>query len=281
MRVAVTGATGLVGHWIAGELLAAGHDVVAAGRRPAAHAGARHLPWALGQAPDLAGCDALVHAALSHLPGRYRGGEGGDPEGFRRLNGEGTVALFEAAAAAGVGRIVLVSSRAVYGAYPPGTALHEGLAPRPDTLYGAVKLEAEAALAALAGVTGTSLRATGVFGQPPRGPHKWQPLFERLGRGAPCPPRIGTEVLAADLARAVGLVLEAPPEAVRGALNVSDLVLDRRDLVAEYAAATGRDLPLPPASDPATVSAMTTDRLRGLGWRPAGLAGLRAFLARV
>ncbi|KAA9008229.1 NAD-dependent epimerase/dehydratase family protein [Histidinibacterium aquaticum] len=276
MKIGVTGASGLVGHPLAAGLLARGHEVVSLGRRPPTGLRTEHRPYTLdAPPPDLAGLDALVHAAFSHVPGRYRGGEGDDPEGFRRLNEIGTLRLFEAAGRAGLGRVVFLSSRAVYGDYPPGTALSEDLPPRPDTLYGEVKWRVEGALAALP-LTGVSLRATGVYGPPPPGArHKWADLFDRFARGEEIAPRAGTEVHADDLAEAVHLVLTT---GASGPYNVSDLRLDRRDLLALYAETHGLDRPLPPRAG-VEVSEMRTDRLRALGWSPRGWEGLREVVA--
>ena len=91
-------------------------------------------PWDLADpAPRLPPADALVHLALAHVPGAYRGGEGDDPAGFRRLNLDGTLRLFDAA---GPARIVFLSSRAVYGDHRRGETLRETDAPAPDSLYG-------------------------------------------------------------------------------------------------------------------------------------------------
>lgn len=283
MRVGVTGASGTVGHWIAAGLLAAGHGVMALGRRRSRHAGAEFRPFELGgPAPDLAGLDALVHAAFSHVPGRFRGGEGDDPAGFARLNRDGTVRLFEAAKAAGVNRVVFLSSRAVHGGWPPGTALHEGLEARPDTLYGEVKVAAERALAALSAPSfaGVSLRATGVYGPPVPGlPHKWQPLLDAFARAEAIAPRAGTEVHAGDLAAAIRLLLEADTGArVRGVVHCSDILLDRRELLAEWSALTGATGPLPERCDTGQVSVMRADRLHALGWQPRGRQGVTEVL---
>ncbi|WP_116130921.1 NAD(P)-dependent oxidoreductase [Tropicimonas sp. IMCC34043] len=287
MRIAVTGGTGLVGRFVVEAALAAGDEVVVLGRtappenffsRPV-----RFLAHDLrAQAPALDKFEALVHAAFSHLPGRYRGGEGGNPEGFLADNLEGSLRLFRAAKAAGVRRAVFLSSRAVYGAYPPGTALNEATEPRPDTLYGEVKLRAERSLAALCGpgFATVSLRATGVYG--PAGPgqrHKWQDLFEAFARGEAIAPRVATEVHGADLAAAVRLALHADPAAVSGQVfNVSDILLDRRDLLGEVARLTGTSAPLPPRADATKVNAMECDRLLALGWRPGGMDRLRDSL---
>jgi nucleoside-diphosphate-sugar epimerase len=284
MRIAVTGATGFIGHHTVAHLLGTGHDVTALGRRPSPHAAARFSPFELdGPAPDLRAHDVLVHAALSHVPGRYRGGEGDAPDAFLRRNLAGTLRLFEAARERGVPRILFLSSRAVYGDYPPGTPLHEDLPPRPDTLYGDVKLRAEEVLSRLAapGLTVASLRVTGVYGPPVPGlPHKWARLLDDFARGRPITPRAATEVHVDDLAEAIRLLATADPAALAPQVfNVSDFTLDHRDLLADYAALTGIAAPLPPCADPAAVSAMTTDRLRSLGWMPSGRARLRETLA--
>lgn len=260
MRIALTGATGIVGGFLARAIRAAGHDL-------------NPLPgYRLGDAPDLAGHDALVHAAFAHAPGRYRGGEGDDADGFRRLNLDGTLRLFEAAAKSGVGNIVFLSSRAVHDGHPPGTVLTDELPAAPTNLYGAVKAEAEAALAALP-LHGVSMRATGVYG--PGKANKWRGLFADYRAGRPVPPRVATEVHGDDLGQAAMLALrsEAPP-----VLNVSDLVLDHHDLLAEVARLTDCHHPLPPRADASTVRIADCSGLAALGWRPGAMDLLRATL---
>ncbi|TNC68816.1 NAD-dependent epimerase/dehydratase family protein [Rubellimicrobium roseum] len=263
MRIALTGATGLVGQFIAARILAQGHALVALGRQPSPHGGT-HRPWRLHGPAPLDGCDALVHAAFVHVPGRYRGGEGDDPAGFLRANLDGTLRLWEEARGL---PIVFLSSRAVYDGLPSGTILTEDLPLAPDSLYGQVKLAAETALHARGGA---SLRATGVYGPPAPGQrHKWADLFDAVARGEPVAPACGTEVHGDDLARAVLLLLDAPP----GPWNCSDLLLDRRDLLDRWTRRTGVAGPLPPRSD-RRPNVMDCSRLRALGWTPGGEAAL-------
>lgn len=295
MTVLVTGGTGLVGRFIVEGLIESGRAVVVAGRTPPRpgqfSAPVAFRPFSLDPdaiTPDLlAGCDTLVHAAFHHKPGRYRGGEGNDPETFLRCNVEGSAALFEAAHEAAVSRAVFLSSRAVYGTRPTGTALPETLTPEPETLYGQAKLQTERTLSALnrPGFVTTSLRVTGVYGATGADPrHKWADLFADFRSGTPIAPSAGTEVHGSDVAAAVTTVLAADRGAVGGAaFNVSDIVLDRRELLALYAAAAGlSDRTLPAAADPEACCVMPTDRLRRLGWQPGGwplLEGTVAALA--
>jgi nucleoside-diphosphate-sugar epimerase len=268
MRVLVTGGGGLVGQFVVAGALARGAQVTVTGRgNPGLPGGVAFLPWSLDAAPPaLEGVDLLVHAAFAHLPGRYRGGEGDDPDGFRRQNVDGTARLFERARRDGVGRVVFLSSRAVYDGLDPGEALEEGARVRPDSLYGQVKLAGEAALAATCG--GAALRVTGVYGPGPG--HKWTGLFEDYLAGRPVAPRRATEVAGPDLAAAVFLSLS-------GVCNLSDMVLDRHVLLAEVARLTGCAHPPPPRSQE-PLREMETARARAAGWVPGGMARLRALL---
>ncbi len=281
MRLLLTGAGGYLGWFIAANAQAAGDHITALGRRDPGLGG--FIPFDLGHAPPaLPPADALVHAAFDHVPGRYRGGEGDDPAGFLARNRDGSVRLFDAAQAAGIGRVVFLSSRAVYGPRPSGTPLTEDMAPAPDTLYGRMKADLEADLAARArpGFVPVSLRITGVYGQAtPGGPHKWADLLADFVAGRPVPPRRGTEVHGACMAAAVRLALTLPPNHVSPrVLNVSDLDLDRRDLLALYAEEHGLDRPLPDRA-PGAPNAMDCAPLRALGWRPGSVVRLRATLA--
>lgn len=260
MRIAVTGASGRVGRFLTRAFRADGHQV-------------ETLPgWRLGQPALLAGCDALVHAALAHVPGRYRGGEGGDPWRFVILNRDGSLRLFRDAKASGVRQVVFLSSRAVYDARPAGTPLPDGTPVAPDSLYGVVKAQAEAGLAALEdeGFATASIRATGIYGPGPD--HKWTDLFADYLAGLPITPRLATELHGDDLAAAILLILR---KQATGAFNASDLLLDRHDLLAEVRRITAC-IHAPPPRAEGPVSVMSCERLAALGWRPGGWARLRA-----
>ncbi|SNR24213.1 NAD(P)-dependent oxidoreductase [Paracoccus sediminis] len=262
MRIALTGASGIVGGFVLRAAQMAGHQVTRLDRSTGFH---------LGDAPDLGGHEALVHCAFAHAPGRYRGGEGDDPQTFLRLNGDGTRRLFDAAVRDGVGRVVFLSSRAVHDGHPPGMVLPDDLPARPANLYGRVKAEAETHLASLP-VKGTAIRATGVYGVA----GKWRGLFGDYLAGRPIPPRVATEVHGDDLAAAILLLLADPNPPAQ--VNCGDLILDRHDLLAEVRALTGCPHPLPVRADPTPLRIQRCDRLRTLGWQPGSVGKLRAVL---
>lgn len=282
-RVLVTGGTGFVGRFVVERLITEGHDVVVLGRTPPPHGffsrPVRFVAAALEPGTDFVaacrGVDACVHAAFDHLPGRYRGGEGDNPEVFRRRNEAGSLALFEAAKRAGVGRAVFLSSRAAYGEDTTGAMLREDTsAGQPPSLYGRTKLAVENALHDMTSprFVPVSLRLTGVYG--PAGPgraHKWTGLFTDYLAGKPIEPRSGTEVHGNDAAEAANLVLNSDAAGVAGKVfNVSDIVVGRRDILEIVRAATGSTFPLPDRASSSGLGIMATDRLRALGWHPGG-----------
>ena len=123
MKVAVTGATGFIGRYIVKHLADQGHEC-RCWYRPASDRGGfedvdDHVEWVAGELADgnessfVDGCDAVVHSALHHPGGGFRGSEG-DLIEFVEKNVVGTLRLIESARAAGVGRFVFISTCAVH-----------------------------------------------------------------------------------------------------------------------------------------------------------------------
>lgn len=135
MRIAVTGAGGLIGRGLVTRLAAdpAVDEVVALdlARVPvpvgATARAADVRDPAIGGV--LAGCDALVHLAFQVDPLH-------DEEAMRRVNVDGTRTTLTAAVDAGVRRIVVASSATVYGAHPDNDVpLTESSPLRPDPTF--------------------------------------------------------------------------------------------------------------------------------------------------
>jgi nucleoside-diphosphate-sugar epimerase len=287
MKVFVSGGTGLVGRYIVEDLLAAGYSVIVGGRnRPDSGFFSKpvtFLPMTLDPREDQSYLfdDAyfFVHAAFSHIPGKYRGGEGDDPAEFRRLNLDGTIKLFETAQRAGIRRCVFISSRAVYGDRLAGEVLCESTKPTPNTLYGQVKLDAERALLTLAapGFAPVILRATGIYGD--LSPNKWDDLFADYLGGRSVSARAGTEVHGRDLARAVRMMLETETGRIdREIFNVSDMLTETHEILKLLQQETDCPNALPAPAPEGIVSEMDTAKIRALGWTTGGEELLRATI---
>jgi nucleoside-diphosphate-sugar epimerase len=174
LRVAVTGAGGFLGAAAVRRLLDAGHEVLAlvrpGGRRErlgsleghprlAVAALDLHAPAAAGSPLAAFRPGAVLHAGWSGV-GRA---ERQDPAQHRNV--AATVALLEAAAAAGARRFVGLGSQAEYG--PRRAAIREDGPTRPTTVYGAAKLAAGHLVTAIApplGVSAAWVRVFSVYG---------------------------------------------------------------------------------------------------------------------
>ncbi|SDP65649.1 dihydroflavonol-4-reductase [Pedococcus dokdonensis] len=152
MRVAVTGATGMVGSQVALAALDAGHEVVAVarpdpGRRGPLTLAGREVPSATAALTDpaalraaLAGCDAVVHCAAVYAFGDARAAE------VDQVNTDGTRTVLEAAAAAGARRVVVTSSSVTRGSnlLPRARSERDELGLEPAPAYYASKVAQEA-----------------------------------------------------------------------------------------------------------------------------------------
>ena len=231
MRVAVTGATGFLGRYIVAALVGQGHTCRCWYRPTSDRSGfdtpderLEWIPGALGDrdsaAELVAGCDAVVHAALYRAGSAFRGGEG-DVVSFVRTNVLGSIELIEEARAADIPRLVFIATCAVHEHILDDRPLDETHPLWPTTHYGAHKAAMEKFVHSYGfglGYPICSLRPSGIYGiARPLEQTKWFDLVRRVmaGETVECR-RGGKEVHAADVARAVQLLLEADAATITG-----------------------------------------------------------------
>ncbi|MDQ0408608.1 dTDP-glucose 4,6-dehydratase [Streptomyces sp. NBC_01723] len=204
MNILVTGGAGFIGSHYVRTMLEGGFaqfedahitvldDLTYAGNRdnlPAAHPRLAFVRGSILDRELLAGVvrgqDAVVHfAAESHVDRSIRGGGV-----FVRTNVEGTQALLEACLAAGVGRVVHISTDEVYGSIEQGVWSEESPL-LPNSPYAASKAASDLVALAYVRTHGLNLsvtRCSNNYG-PYQHPEKFIPLaVTNLLQGRPVP----------------------------------------------------------------------------------------------
>ncbi len=300
MRVAITGATGFIGHHILQRLAAAGH-ACRCWYRPGSHGGAAPGPewaagaeesveWIPGNLSDAAsaevlvnGCDAVVHAALDRPGEGFRGAEG-NVVSFVETNVVGTIRLIEAARQAGVPKFVFLSTCAVHEIILEDRPLDETHPLWPRTHYGAHKAAIEKFVHGYGmgmGYAICALRPSGVYGvHPSVASSKWFSLIQSVVRGqtVDCQ-RGGKEVHVTDVARAVEILLTA--EGIAGqSFSCCDRYISEMEVATLAKSISGSDACIT-GSTPSPRHQIVTDKLERLGMEFGGVQHLQATVSQL
>jgi nucleoside-diphosphate-sugar epimerase len=296
MKIAVTGGTGFIGHYILRQLAASGHQL-RCWYRPTSDRGGLddlepQLDWIEGDLsvpasiePLVAGCDAVVHAAL-YLPGeRFQGGEG-DVIEFVEKNVVGSLRLIEAARRANVGRFVFVSTCAVHDKILNDRPLDETHPLWAKSHYGAHKGAIEKFVHSYGfghGYPICALRPTGVFGLArPASESKWYDLIRDVveGKDVTCN-HGGKEVHAADVAKGVDLLLNAPAEKITGeAFNCYNMYISEWDVAQLAKEVSGSNATIH-GWRTSPKHQIVTDKIRSLGMEFGGDQLLRRTVEQI
>jgi UDP-glucose 4-epimerase len=177
MTTLVTGGRGFVGRHLVDQLLVDGGKVVSYNRDFAVDA-RDGLTVVQGELFDIGRLTETLRRfsveRIIHTAGQSHPGVSIElPWTTFKANAEGTLAVYEAARATGVRRIVNFSSECAVGNLDPDIAVGEDVMPRPTTPYGVTKVTGElfgAVYNSLYGMEIVSLRVTEVYG-----PGLWMP----------------------------------------------------------------------------------------------------------
>ena len=293
MKIALTGATGFVGRYIARQLVGSGHTLRCWHRPSSDRSGLESLTssidWIEGELRDqqaakalVNGCDAVVHAALYHVGSGFQRSEGEIIE-FVEKNIVGTLKLIEAARKADVGRFVFISTCAVYDKILSDHPLDETHPLWPNGHYGAHKAALEKFVHSYGydmGFPICALLPTGVYGVAhPAADSKWFELVKNVVSGGTVTCQSGgKEVHAADVANAVEVLLDAPADKITGeAFNCYDIYISEWDVahLAKQIAGSGAEIR---GRQTVPKNQIVTEKLRGLGMGFGGQKLLEATI---
>jgi nucleoside-diphosphate-sugar epimerase len=298
MRIALTGGTGFLGRYLIQQLAQAGHSLRCWHRpnsdRSGLEAFENRIDWLPGELGDAAaarqlvtGTDALVHAAVQWQGPRSRGHQShGAADVFLGVNLLGSLQLFQTACEAGVSRCVFISTCAVHEVILEDRPLDETHPLWPTSHYGAHKAALEKFVHSFGLGEGwpiCSLRPTGIYGLAhPARDSRWFNLVGQVLRGEPIvSPRGGKEVHAADVAKAVALLLHADNKAITGqAFNCYDRYIAEQDVARIAKELTGSDSSVADTNRGPKHQIVTT-KLRALGMTFGGEASLRETVAQL
>jgi UDP-glucose 4-epimerase len=299
--ILVTGASGFVGRAVCARLASGGHAIRAVVRHDSADTraalpGISLLPLGdLTASPDWrSACDAIT--TVIHLAARTHvvHDRAADPEAaYRRINVDATSALLAAAGAAGVERVIYLSSIKVNGEATAGTPFTGADVPAPLDAYGRTKRAAEDLVRAWAtdGRRAIILRPPLVYGAGARG--NLLRLLRWVDRGIPLPfgairnrrSLINLDNLATAIASAVTeaatpgtyTIADAEPVSTPALIHALGAALGRPPRLISVppswlsiaAAMTGRQEVVRRLTGSLEVDSRAAQR--GLGWTPAAL----------
>lgn len=287
LRVAVTGATGFLGAHVVARLAERGAQVRvlyrdAAKARDLLARGFEGAQADLGDPDSLARAMADCHAVVATAALSTRGRAA--PEAFYAANAQGSAHLMDAAAAAGVPRVVYISTIAVYRVRPwRNNDEDTPLIATADEAVGwsrfvtnphysrskAIGEQVARERAQTHGIGLTILRPGPIYGS---GDVKTTAIYARLAAWpiVPAPTFRMPHVHAGDVATAAAGALANPASAGR-AYNVTGPSVSTYDVLAAWKRVTGRGPILVPLPIPVWVAFDDGAAERDLGFRARGL----------
>jgi len=247
-KILITGATGFVGQAVCKKLREGGHMLTGTTRTPDQGAGPERVPLyhipEIGPDTDwsqaVSGADIVIHLAARVHVMKDRSP---DPlADYRNVNTAGTRKLAQQAAAAGVQRLVFISTIKVAGENSPASGFNEDDPPMPEDPYGVSKWEAEQALADISRSTSLEvviLRPPLVYGPGVKG--NFLSLFEAINKNRVLP--LGaiqnhrSFLSVFNLADAIATAAEHPNAAGQTFFVADEHAISTPDLVRKIAAA--------------------------------------------
>lgn len=292
MKIAITGLSGFLGHYVAKRLFKRDIHIQALvrGTSDTSHLKdyEEKITFVQGNLGDresleelVNGADVVIHMAYERDGAGFHEAANKDLMKFLDVNLSGSLALLDAAKQQGAKQLIFTSSCAVYGYIFPDIKLNEQHPLMPDSNYGAYKAAVEAFCHSYfmsKGVNTTIFRPVGIYGIDPRPDHsEWYDLIKDIKNGIDVEVVGGGKIVhVEEVAQAIDLAI-GNRDASGKVYNLVDFYIDNMT-IAKMAKETGNSESNISGTPKTPVNTMDNTESIKLGVRYGGTEGLRRYI---
>ncbi|MCF6155630.1 MAG: NAD(P)-dependent oxidoreductase [Candidatus Brocadia sp.] len=292
MKVAITGLTGFLGHYVAKKLFERDVSIQALIRNTSntlhLQDYQKKITFLQGDMTDkktlkkfVQGADVVIHMAYERDGASFREAANKDIKRFVEANLLGSIELLDASKQAGIKQFIFISSCAVYGYIFPRIRLDELHPLIPDSNYGAYKASVEAFCHPyyLTKIFDTTIfRPVGMYGINPHLAHSaWYNIVKDIKQGINVEVSGGGKVVhVEDVVQAIDLAM-SNKEASGKIYNLVDFYADNMtvaQITKELCASQSNISGTPKQS----IHTIDNTQSKSLGLRYAGIEGLKRYI---
>ena len=295
MKIAITGLSGFLGHYVAKKLFERDVQMQALVRSVSnvSHLNRyeEKITFVRGDLEDkeslekfVQGADIVIHMAYERNGTGFHDSARNNIRQLLDVNLSGSLELLDAAKQHGVKQFIFTSSCAVYGYIFPDIKLDEQHPLMPDSNYGAYKAAVEAFCHSYflsKSINTTMFRPVGIYGIDPNLAHsEWYDLIKNIKNGVDVEVVGGGKIVdVKDVAHAIDAAIENK-DAFGKVYNLSDFYIDNLS-IAEMAKAICGSKSKISGTPKQPKNTIDNTESKKLGVRYAGTEGLRQYIQEV
>ncbi len=292
MKIAITGLSGFLGHYVAKKLFERDVQMQALVRSTSdtSHLSdfEKKINFVKGDLGDkealkefVQGADVVIHMAYERNGAGFRDSAGKDIRRLLDVNLSGSLELLDAAKQHGAKQFIFTSSCAVYGYIYPDIKLNEQHPLVPDSNYGAYKAAVEAfchSYSLSKSINTTMFRPVGIYGIDPNLAHsEWYDLIKNIKDGVDVEVVGGGKIVdVKDVAHAIVSAIDNR-DAFGKVYNLSDFYIDNLT-IAEMAKEICDSKSKINGTPKQPKNSIDNTESKKLGVRYAGTEGLRQYI---
>ena len=292
MKIAITGLSGFLGHYVAKKLFEKDVQIQALVRSTSDTSHLKDyeekITFVQGDLGDkevlnkfVQGADIVIHMAYERNGAGFRESANSDFKQLVDVNLSGSIELLNTATLQGTKQFIFTSSCAVYGYIFPGIKLNEQHPLMPDSNYGAYKASVEAFCHSYflsKSINTTMFRPVGIYGIDPNLIHaEWYDLIKNIKNGVDVEVVGGGKVVdVKDVAHAIDAAIDNR-DAFGKVYNLSDFYIDNLSIAEMAKEICGSKSRISGTSKQPKNTIDNTESKK-LGVQYAGTEGLRQYI---